>query len=78
MIAFTNNMDVAAPGVYVLGYIPKFEIDRIVGYAIANGRRTFAALLPKTPWGGAVAKEVIGGFPPGRRRGDVALRQLGA
>jgi ABC-type branched-subunit amino acid transport system substrate-binding protein len=89
VIALTNNMDVAAPGVYVLGYLPKFEVDRIVGYAIANGRHTFAALLPETPWGRAVEKDFrdavqrVGGtlaavehYPPGASPDEEAVRRL--
>jgi ABC-type branched-subunit amino acid transport system substrate-binding protein len=57
MIGFSNDATAATPGVYLLSYLPKSEIDRIVGFAIARGKHALAALLPESPYGSAVEAE---------------------
>ena len=54
IIAFSTNVDVAASGVYLLSFLPESDVDRIVGYAVANGKRSFAALLPDNAYGTVV------------------------
>jgi branched-chain amino acid transport system substrate-binding protein len=54
VIAFSTNADVAASGVYLLSFLPESDVDRIVGYAAANGKRSFAALLPDNAYGTVV------------------------
>jgi ABC-type branched-subunit amino acid transport system substrate-binding protein len=54
VIAFSTNADVAATGVYLLSFLPESDVDRIVGYAAANGKRSFAALLPDNAYGTVV------------------------
>jgi branched-chain amino acid transport system substrate-binding protein len=51
MIAFSNDRRVAGDGVYLLSFLPEQEIDRIVAYAAARGKRRFAALLPNDAYG---------------------------
>ena len=46
VVAFSNNPATAGSGVYLLGYTAAAEIDRVISYAAAKGRRRFAALLP--------------------------------
>ena len=43
VIAFSTDASVAARGVYLLSFLPESDVDRIVDYAIANGKRSFAA-----------------------------------
>jgi ABC-type branched-subunit amino acid transport system substrate-binding protein len=57
MLAFSNDLTVAMPGVYLLGPLPRSEVDRIVGYAASSGKRALAALLPDNPYGRAVEAE---------------------
>lgn len=45
-IGFSNDTTVAGPGVYLIGFLQETEVDRIVGHAVRNDRRMFAALLP--------------------------------
>jgi ABC-type branched-subunit amino acid transport system substrate-binding protein len=47
VVAFSNDRQVAGNGVYLLGFQPLPEIDRIVGFAAAQGKRRYAALIPK-------------------------------
>ncbi|SFG70833.1 penicillin-binding protein activator [Methylobacterium gossipiicola] len=54
VIAFSTDAAVAARGVYLLSFLPQAEVDRIVGEAVAKGRRSFAALIPDNSYGNAV------------------------
>ncbi|CAO4156531.1 ABC transporter substrate-binding protein (Cluster 4 leucine/isoleucine/valine/benzoate) [Methylorubrum thiocyanatum] len=54
VIAFSTDAAVAARGVYLISFLPQSEVDRIVDEATANGRRSFAALIPETTYGNAV------------------------
>jgi branched-chain amino acid transport system substrate-binding protein len=54
VIAFSTNADVAANGVYLLSFLPESDVDRIVSYAVTNGKRSFAALLPDNAYGTVV------------------------
>jgi ABC-type branched-subunit amino acid transport system substrate-binding protein len=55
VIAFTTDVSAAGPGVYVMGILPSLQIDRDVAYASSQGFKRFAALLPNSPYGHAVA-----------------------
>lgn len=54
VVAFSNDRKVAGNGVYLLSYLPETEVDRIVTYAAANGKRRFAALIPNGTYGAAI------------------------
>lgn len=54
MIAFSSDANAAASGVYLLSFLPEGDVDRIVGHAIGEGRRSFAALLPQSAYGSVV------------------------
>lgn len=54
VIAFSTDAGVASRGVYLLSFLPQPEVDRIVAEEVAGGRRSFAALIPDTPYGNAV------------------------
>jgi branched-chain amino acid transport system substrate-binding protein len=51
VIAFSTDTNVAARGVYLLSFLPESDVERIVGYAAAQGRRSFAALVPDNAYG---------------------------
>ncbi len=51
LIGFSNNRRVAAPGVYLMGFMPDQEVRRIIGYAARRGHRRFAALIPLSAYG---------------------------
>jgi ABC-type branched-subunit amino acid transport system substrate-binding protein len=54
VIAFSTDAGVAAPGVHLLSFLPESEVDRVIGYAIARGKRSFAALIPDNAYGAVV------------------------
>src|SRR5246127_1182844 len=39
VIAFSTDANVAARGVYLLSFLPESDVDRVVDYADANGKR---------------------------------------
>ena len=54
VLSFSNDTTVAAAGVYVLGFLPQQDVDRIIGFAIAKGKKRIAALLPDDGYGQVV------------------------
>jgi branched-chain amino acid transport system substrate-binding protein len=54
VIAFSTDASVAARGVYLLSFLPETDVHRIVDFAIAHGKRSFAALLPDNAYGTVV------------------------
>lgn len=67
VIAFSTDANVARPGVYLLSFLPKSDVNRVVSYAASQGRKSFIALVPDTAYGtvvqGAFQEEVpqVGG-----------------
>jgi hypothetical protein len=53
VIAFSTDANVAARGVYLLSFLPESDVDRI-GYAVSQGRKSFAALMPDNAYGTVV------------------------
>ena len=51
VIAFSTDANVAARGVYLLSFLPESDVERIVGYAASQGKRSFAALIPDHAYG---------------------------
>ena len=54
LLAFTNDQSAAQPGVYIMGVTPQAQVDRVVSYAVAQGKRRFAILSPASPYGNIV------------------------
>ena len=54
IIAFSTDAGVAASGVHLLSFLPESEVDRVIGYAIQQGKRSFAALIPENAYGTVV------------------------
>ena len=54
VIAFSTDASVAARGVYLLSFLPDTDVYRIVDFAVARGKRSFAALLPDNAYGTVV------------------------
>lgn len=54
VIAFSTDTAVAGPGIYLLSFLPQSDVDRIVSYAAARGKRSVAALLPNNAYGTVV------------------------
>ncbi|WP_126172792.1 penicillin-binding protein activator [Altericroceibacterium xinjiangense] len=51
LIAFSNDRTVADRDVFVMGQIPEQSVARTVGYAVGQGSRRFAALVPDDEYG---------------------------
>ena len=51
IIAFSSDTSVAGPGIYLLSFQPQSDVDRIISFAVAKGKRSFAALLPSNAYG---------------------------
>ncbi len=56
VLAFSNDRSVAAPGVFLLGFLPEQQVTRIVRFAHRSGLRRFAALFPQTAYGERVER----------------------
>ncbi len=54
VLAFSNNTQVAGQGVYLVSFLAEQEVERIVAYAAAQGKRRFAALIPDDAYGAVV------------------------
>ena len=54
MVAFSTDASTASPGVYLLSFLPRSDVERIIGYAGSQGYRSIAALLPQNAYGAVV------------------------
>lgn len=57
VIAFSTDASVAARAVYLLSFLPESDVDRIVDYAVASGKRSFAAMMSEGAYGTVVEAE---------------------
>jgi ABC-type branched-subunit amino acid transport system substrate-binding protein len=63
IIGFATKTEVAGGNVFLMGFLPKQEVVREVGYAREQGLGRFAALAPNSPYGhlmGDALKEIAG------------------
>lgn len=51
VIAFSSDSSAASKGVYILGFMPETQVERIVEFAARSGKRAMAALIPDTAYG---------------------------
>ena len=58
VIAFSTDTSVAARGVYLLSFLVENYVDRIVDYAAASGKKSFAALIPDNDYGRVAEAEL--------------------
>jgi ABC-type branched-subunit amino acid transport system substrate-binding protein len=54
VIAFSTDASVAARGVYLLSFLAQMDVERILSFSAAQGRKSFAALIPETAYGTVV------------------------
>ena len=54
VIAFSTDSNVAGRGVYLLSFLPESDVERLVGYATQQGKRSYAAAVPDNPYGTVV------------------------
>src|SRR5260370_12205478 len=50
VIAFSTDSSVAGRGVFLLGFLPGSDVNRIVEYAASIRKRSFAAMLPQNAY----------------------------
>ena len=60
VIAFSTDRLVAGNGVYLLGFMPDQQVERVVEFAAKSGIWQFAALAPETAYGEAVVAALEG------------------
>jgi branched-chain amino acid transport system substrate-binding protein len=56
MIAFSTDVSVAAPGVYLLSFLIQGYVDRILQHAVSNGKKSFAIMAPQNDYGNVAAQ----------------------
>jgi ABC-type branched-subunit amino acid transport system substrate-binding protein len=54
VVAFSTDANVATRGTYLLSFLPESDVDRIVDYAVSQGKRSFVAMLPDNAYGSVV------------------------
>ncbi|MFQ5785669.1 MAG: penicillin-binding protein activator [Alphaproteobacteria bacterium] len=58
VIAFSSDRNAARPGVYLMGFLPDQQVERVVGFARERGYGRFAALAPASHYGETVVREL--------------------
>jgi substrate-binding family protein len=56
MIAFSTDVTVAAPGVYLLSFLIQGYVDRIFQYTVSSGKKSFAIMAPQNDYGNVAAE----------------------
>ncbi len=59
ILSFSNDREVAGPGIYVLGYAPEQAIRRVVEYARSKGAVRFVGLMPAGVYGRNASTSLI-------------------
>ncbi len=59
VLSFSNDVDIAGRGVYLLGFTPTESIDRVIDYAHGRGLTRIAALVPNGLYGRRASNAVI-------------------
>lgn len=66
VLSFSTDRSVAGNGVFLLGFTPDQQVERVIGFARTRGMTRFALLAPDSAYGNAVAQAT-----------DLATRQTG-
>jgi branched-chain amino acid transport system substrate-binding protein len=56
MIAFSTDVTVAAPGVYLLSFLIQSYVDRSLQYAVSTGKKSFGIMAPQNDYGNIAAE----------------------
>jgi branched-chain amino acid transport system substrate-binding protein len=56
MIAFSTDVTVAAPGVYLLSFLIQGYVDRVLQYAVSTGKKSFGIMAPQNDYGNVAAQ----------------------
>ena len=55
LVAFSTDVSVARPGVYLLSFLNEGYVDRIMDFAVSRGKKSIGALIPQGAYGNVVA-----------------------
>lgn len=58
VVSFSNDQTVAGDNVFVFGFLPRPQVERIVAYSASKGSRRFALLAPRGGFGDTVSDEL--------------------
>jgi branched-chain amino acid transport system substrate-binding protein len=58
VITLSNDQSVAGDNVFVFGFLPRPQVERVVTYAAAKGSKRFALLAPRGGFGDTVSDEL--------------------
>ena len=58
VIAFSSDRGVARPGVYLMGFLPAQQVDRVVSFAAGRGLNWFTVLAPSSIYGETMVRAV--------------------
>ncbi len=56
VLSFSNSSEIAGQGMFILGFVPRQQVDTIVEYAVGREHTRFAVLAPNNPYGSAVVE----------------------
>ena len=59
VLALSNNIQSAAPGNWVLGYLPEQQIDHLLGFAVGENKTRIAILASEDPFGRQILGHVV-------------------
>jgi hypothetical protein len=65
VVAFSNSREVAGDGVYILGFVPRQQVEAVIGYAMSAGLSRFAVLAPNDDYGNSVMEAARGAIEAG-------------
>ena len=54
VVAFSNDRTAAGDGIFVMGFTPAQQVERVIAHASADGHVRYAALVPRNAYGDAV------------------------
>ena len=59
MLALSNNLQIAARGSWLLGYVPEQQVDVLLGYALTTGRNRVGIIAEDAPFGQILAGHAV-------------------
>lgn len=72
VISFSNNRDIAGRGIFLMGFDPGEQVQRLISVASSHGLKRIAALIPATPYGQVLKREL----QKQAKKGSVTLTAL--
>ena len=58
VVAFSTDRSVAGRGIYIMGFLPRTQVERVVAFARNRGLSRFAILSPRDAYGYTVIEEL--------------------